>query len=206
MSDVAKRTSRDSESPTDAGQPSAFFREHEARLSKSGRIGPTLDLACGRGRHTLAAARLGLDVVAIDRDLDCLRGLIDSRRQAGAGGNGGVGQIRPLCTDLESPPIPPLAAASFGAVLVFRYLHRPLFPWIESLVAPGGFVLYESFTEEQRSLGWGPRRDAFLLRAGELRELLPGLVVEVYEEGSSNDERPAYTARLLASRAPLAPR
>ena len=50
------------------GAPSAFFREHASRLSTTASIGPTLGLACGRGRHALAAAYLGLSVVAIDRE------------------------------------------------------------------------------------------------------------------------------------------
>lgn len=181
----------------EVGPASAFFLEHTSRLSSSASIGPTLDLACGRGRHALAAAHLGLSVVAIDQNPDQLDILAEIRAEER---KDGIGAIEILCADLESPPRPPLESASFGAVLVFRYLHRPLFPWIETLIAPGGFVLYETFTEEQRRLGWGPKRSDFLLRAGELRELFPGLVVEVYEEGPSKDERSAHTARLLASR------
>jgi tellurite methyltransferase len=183
----------------DIGPSSAFFREHTARLSASAAIGPTLDLACGRGRHALACADLGLSVIALDRNPDQLAALADAwarRREHGAG------QIEILCADLESPARPALEPASFGAVLVFRYLHRPLFPWIQQLIAPGGFVLYETFTRDQKNLGWGPKRDDFLLESGELRDLFPELVVEFYEEGPSSDERSAHTARLLASRPP----
>ena len=174
MSDAARDEIRD------GAPPSAFFREHESRLSASAGAGPTLDLACGRGRHALAAADLGLCVVAIDRNPDFLDvlGRIRSRPL-----DGSTSQIEILCADLESPPLPSLEPASFGAVLVFRYLHRPLFPWIQALVAPGGFVLYETFTADQKKLGWGPRRDAFLLKPGELPELFSELTIEVYEEG-----------------------
>ncbi len=181
----------------EGGPAAAFFREHESRLSASVRVGPTLDLACGRGRHALAAADLGLSVVAIDRNPDFLAALAKIQPRAR---DQGMGQIEILCADLESRRLPPLEPGRFGAVLVFRYLHRPLFPWLEALVAPGGFVLYETFTLDQKQLGWGPKRDAFLLRSGELPDLFPELVVEVYEEGPSNDERSARTARLLASR------
>jgi len=180
-----------------AGPASAFFRENEPRLLASAAIGPTLDLACGRGRHTLAAAALGLSVVAIDHNPAFLAALADIQPRAL---KGGTGQIETLCADLQSPPLPPLEPGSFGAVLVFRYLHRPILPWIETLIAPGGFVLYETFTEDQRKLGWGPKREAHLLRSGELPSLFPGLVLEVYEEGPSNDDRAACTARLLARR------
>lgn len=179
------------------GSPSAFFREHVARLSTTASVGPTLDLACGRGRHAIAAAGLGLSVVGIDRNPDRFVELLESLPSESGPSTRPIEIIR---ADLEVPPLPALAPASFGAVLVFRYLHRPLFSWIESLVAPGGILLYETFTRDQKDLGWGPRRDEYLLGPGELPTLVRELVVEVYEEGPSNDESPARTGRLLASR------
>lgn len=174
-----------------AGRPSAFFLEHTARLEATRAIGPSLDLACGRGRHSLAAAALGLRVVAVDRNAAALDDLTSTA---------GTLSISTLVADLESPPLPALDTKAFGAVLVFRYLHRALFPWIESRIAPGGILLYETFTIGQRELGWGPRRDDFLLGPGELPTLLRELTIEIYEEGPSRDEPSARTARLLASR------
>jgi tellurite methyltransferase len=201
VSDVASRTA------AEQGSPAAFFLEHSTRLSASASIGPVLDLACGRGRHALAAADLGLSVLAIDRNRDLLdrlaaswRRKLDDDRTDHTRDAYGVGQIETLCAELESQAPPALETARFGAVLVFRYLHRPLFPWIETLVAPGGFILYETFTLDQKKLGWGPRRDAFLLESGELPRLFSELVVEVDEEGPSNDDPSAHTARVLASR------
>ncbi|HEB89351.1 MAG TPA: class I SAM-dependent methyltransferase [Deltaproteobacteria bacterium] len=185
----------------DRGGPSAFFRQHEAVLRRTREIGPVLDLACGRGRHSLAAAALGLDVLALDRDRDSLDVLArqgEAWRSRAAPGS--FGRIRTLCADLESGASPPLEADSFGAILVFRYLHRPLCPWIETRLAPGGLLLYETFTRDQRRLGWGPRRNEFLLEKGELPRLFPGLRIERFEEGPSGDEKPAQTARLLARR------
>jgi SAM-dependent methyltransferase len=173
--------------------PAAFFLEHADSLDATARPGPVLDLACGRGRHALAAAARGLTVVALDRDHDRLASL---SRSAPAR----AGAVRVVEADLETASTPPLDAARFGAVLVFRYLHRPLMPWIESLLMPGGLLLYETFTLAQRELGWGPKNEDYLLRPGELPGLLPGLEVEFYEEGLSRDRRPAATARLKARR------
>jgi SAM-dependent methyltransferase len=173
--------------------PSAFFLEHAERLAQTVRLGPTLDLACGGGRHALAAAGLGLTVVALDRDPDRLATWARAREAAS-------GRISILAADLEGPTPPALEAGSFGAVLVFRYLHRPLTPWIASLLAPGGVLLYETFTVAQRRLGWGPRRDDFLLEPGELPRLFLSLDIELYEEGLSRDGLPAHTGRLLARR------
>ena len=175
---------------------STFFLRHVTRLSEAAEVGPVLDLACGRGRHSLAAADLGMRVIAVDRNSDALDQLARASTECS-------GEITTLTADLETlplPDLPELAADTFGAVLVFRYLHRPLARWIESRLAVGGILLYETFTTRQRNLGWGPTRDEFLLRAGELPSLFPELEVEVHEEGLTQETRPAETARLLAIR------
>ena len=176
---------------TQIGRPSPFFEACRDSLLATRDLGPTLDLACGRGRNTLAAAALGLEVVAVDRNAEHLAEL------RAAGGDAAL-EVREA--DLESGHPPDLGIARFGAVLVFRYLHRPLAPWIASLLAPDGVLVYETFTTAQRALGWGPSRDAFLLEPGELRGLFPDLVVERFEEGPTKEPKPAQTARLLARR------
>ena len=47
------------------------------------------------------------------------------------------------------------------AVLIFRYLHRPLFDAIKQAVKPGGFVIYETFTTDNKAFG-RPHRAEFL--------------------------------------------
>ena len=178
--------------PSSAGVPSAFFTAHAERLSATRAIGPVLDLASGRGRHSLAAARLGLDVLAVDRNADSLADL--------SGFEATPGHIETQVLDLEGVGPPALGPSRFGAILVFRYLHRPLATWIESLLCPGGLLLYETFTLQQRRLGWGPSREEFLLAPGELPELFPNLRIERYEEGPTDEARPAETGRLVALR------
>ncbi len=187
------------------GRPSAFFAACRESIRESARVGRGLDLACGRGRHSLAAAALGLDVLALDRNpesLATLRRAALARSDSGDPRAGGAttppGRIETREVDLEGAAPPALEPGSFGCVLVFRYLHRPLCPWIEGLLAPGGVLVYETFTTAQRSLGWGPSRDAFLLEAGELPTLFPGLECERFEEGPSGEPRAAETARMLA--------
>lgn len=174
-----------------AGAPSAFYLDCEREIAATRGLGPILDLACGRGRHALAAGRAGLDVIALDRNANHLAEL-----RAASSGHA----VAIVEADLEGSAPPDLGAARFGAVLVFRYLHRPLTSWIESLLAPGGVLVYETFTLAQRELGWGPSRDAFLLSPGELPSLFPRLEVERFEEGRTVEPRPAETARLLARR------
>ncbi|MBI2073612.1 MAG: methyltransferase domain-containing protein, partial [Gemmatimonadetes bacterium] len=52
-----------------AGQdrPSAWFTWHAGVIRPQSRV---LDLACGRGRHAIAAASLGAAVTAVDADAE----------------------------------------------------------------------------------------------------------------------------------------
>ena len=85
-----------------------------------------------------------------------------------------VCEIDPFCCDVEWDALCFEAAAGnpacdcdtsdcCGAILVFRFLHRPLAQDIERVLAPGGLLLYETFTTQQRELERGPRNAAFLL-------------------------------------------
>ena len=120
-----------------------------------------LDLACGEGRHTLAAAMLGADAVGLDRDetrLATARELADAQDIT----------VDWRVVDLEGP-WPELGG--FDAVLVFNYLDRARMPEVQHLVAPGGLLMMETFLAGQRELGWGPSSEDHLLRPGELARL-----------------------------------
>ena len=87
---------------------------------------------------------------------------IDAALDAGSGSTAGLWR-----GDLESGSEDPLAGERFGAVLVFRYLHRPLMPAIARAVLPGGLVVYETFTVDQPRFG-RPTNPDYLLQHGEL--------------------------------------
>ncbi len=171
--------------------PSAFFTGHIEALRRAGALGPALDLACGRGRHALAAGGAGLRVLGLDRSPQFLAELRARARERRL-------PVEGLCADLEAGLGIPVASGSCGAILVFRFLHRPLAPAIVEALRPGGLLLYETFTVRQRELGHGPRNPDYLLRPGELEQLFKNLQVEHYEEGIFGAERPEALARLLA--------
>jgi 2-polyprenyl-3-methyl-5-hydroxy-6-metoxy-1,4-benzoquinol methylase len=126
-----------------------------------------LDLACGEGRHSLAAAARGARVTAVDRDETRLAA---ARERAEAQGLA----IDWMTADLEQP-WPELGA--FDAVLVFNYLDRATMPRMIELVEPGGLLMMETFLSTQRDLGWGPTSDDHLLQPGELARLVAPLTV-----------------------------
>lgn len=156
-------------------------------------IGPgsrVLDLACGTGRHSLAAADLGATVLAVDRDAGRLA---EARRKAQRSG----ARITWLELDLELP-WPDFGV--FDAVLLFHYLDRVRMPQVVSCVAPDGVLLMETFLEAQRSQGWGPTSERHLLRPMELISLVrPLSLVHAREVFAPVDaSRWAWTGSALA--------
>ena len=146
-----------------------------------------LDAAAGAGREAVYLALQGFQVEARDRDPEALA------RAAALAARHGV-RITTAVTDLEDNVIT-LPPDRFQLVVCFRYLHRPLFRQLERTLAPGGFLVYETYRLGQEKLG-RPRRERFLLRPGELASAFPSLIVEHYAE-----LEPAggpVTARLLA--------
>ncbi len=169
--------------------PSPWFTWHAHRLARGARV---LDLAAGTGRHALAAARLGCAVTAAERDpaaLALARTLAEREGLA----------IDWWAADLEAA-WPDWGV--FDAVLVFNYLDRDRMDRVRAAVAPGGWLLMETFLAAQREQGWGPTRDDHLLAPFELPRLAEGLVVVHGREAleATPDGRVRAVASLCARR------
>jgi SAM-dependent methyltransferase len=90
-----------------------------------------------------------------------------------------------IAVDLENGPWPLLHEGQpqlFGAVIVTNYLWRALFPTIQTSLAPGGILIYETFAIGNETVG-KPSRPDFLLRQGELLSAFADLRLIAYEEG-----------------------
>jgi SAM-dependent methyltransferase len=118
-----------------------------------------LDLACGSGRSGLQLTQRGMPVVFADRSANALNGIKNQLQS-----NGQPGRIWQV--DLEQTGINPLANRLFSAVICFRYLHRPLIPALLKAIEPGGLVIYETFTSDNRRFG-RPNNPDFLLNPGD---------------------------------------
>lgn len=153
-------------------RPSTWFTWHAHWIHPGVRV---LDLACGDGRHAVAAAQLGAEVVGVDRDAARL----EVAREAAA--------ARGVTLDLRNVDLegawPDLG--TFQVVLLFNYLDRARSADVLARVAPGGVLMMETYLVAQRQLGWGPQSDAHLLVPGELARLVAPLEIvhgrEVFE-------------------------
>lgn len=169
-------------------RPSTWFTWHSGLVHRGTRV---LDLACGTGRHALAAAELGATVVAVDSDAAKLK----AGRKAADQRNVSVEWVQ---ADLERYPLP---VGEFDVVMVFNYLVRHRMPEILRAIRPGGFLMAETFLESQRDHGWGPKSDDHLLRTGELALLVRPLeIVQAREALDFHGGRPMSVASVVAQR------
>lgn len=138
--------------------------------------GTVLDVACGHGRHLRWFAERDHPVVGVDRSQEAISSIADLVS---------TGQAEAVVADLENAPWPFSTGPrgrTFDAVIVTNYLWRPLLPAIIASVAPGGVLIYETFTTGNETVG-RPSRPDFLLQPGELLRTCEGLRVVAFEDG-----------------------
>jgi tellurite methyltransferase len=153
-------------------RPSPFL----ARVRPALAPGRALDVAAGAGRESVYLAQHGWNVDAWDHDPDALEraDALAARHHV---------SIATRVVHLEQVQHLP-AGAAWNTIVVCRYLHRALFPWLEQALLPGGTLVYETFRRGQEAHGH-PRQARYLLEPGELLCAFPSLRVEVHEESTA---------------------
>jgi len=144
--------------------------------------GAVLDLACGRGENGLFLAGLSLPVILADQSpeaLEAARRSAEDRRL----------KVQFWEVNLETGRNP-LQEEHYRAILVFRYLYRPLIPHIRQGIRKGGILIYETFTSEQPKYG-RPHNPDYLLKPGELADWFQDWQVIHYFEGLLENPRRA---------------
>lgn len=126
------------------------------------RKGLVLDLAMGNGRNAIWLASRGFDVDGVDVDAAVVAQAREAARRFHAPIRAIVGNVE------DGTHIIPME--TYDAIVVFNYLHRPLFRDIKDGLKPGGVAIYQTFLEEQARFG-KPTNPAHLLRPGELEHV-----------------------------------
>lgn len=172
-----------------AEPPSSWVQRWAHLIQPNGHV---LDLACGRGRHTHWFAARQHPVTAVDVSQMALDA-IDLP----------AARCEKIVADLENQPWP-MPNRQFDAVVVTNYLWRALMPMLVSSLAPGGVLIYETFTEGNGTVG-KPSRPDFLLRSGELLTVFGALRVVAFEDGfegmptaNPSEHRPRFVQRIVA--------
>ena len=153
--------------------------------------GLVLDLACGQGRHSRYFLEQGFSVVAVDKDISLLSAVglpSDLYRE----------QLEAIEVDLESGKRLEFLDRQFDAIVVTRYLHRPLLPMLPQTLKSGGVMIYETFAAGNERFG-RPSNPDFLLRENELLEVFQSdLVIKAFETVELTKPRSAVVQRVCA--------
>lgn len=168
--------------------PSAWVQRWSHLVPERGVV---LDVACGHGRHARWFYEQNHPLALVDRAQEAIEFIADilPARPALA--------VEAVVADIEEGPWP-FAGRQFDAVVVTNYLWRPLLPTLLASLAPGGVLIYETFTQGNETVG-KPSRPDFLLRPGELLEVCQSLRVVAFEEGF-HESPPRFIQRIAAVR------
>jgi SAM-dependent methyltransferase len=149
-----------------------------------------LDLATGKGQNAIFLAEQGFEVLGIDVSPVALE---EARRCAEEKSLGVTWQQ----ADLELIQLP---TSHYNLVLNFNYLQRSLVPQIRKTLKPGGWVIFETYLIDQRTIG-EPKNPDYLLRRNELLDFFRGFRILYYREGKfPHAGEKAFRAGLLAEK------
>lgn len=148
-----------------------------------------LDIACGSGRDMVYLAQQGIQMMGVDYHQDAL-----ARAQRLA--HSCQVDIKTIQQDLEASDglingfqSPYFEPSQFDLICVLRYLHRPLLPVIDTLLAPGGVIIYQTFMEGCETIS-SPKNPRFLLKVKELSKAFSHYTIWLDEIEFLRDSRP----------------
>ncbi len=144
-----------------------------------------LDVACGSGRDAIYLAMQGWRVFGIDYSETAL----ERCRQSAAYHN--VKLELKQC-DLEQDfhfDSLNYFPQEFSAVVICRYLHRPLLPKLKSLIKPSGLIAYQTFMRGAEKIG-SPKNPRYLLEEGELATMFSDFDILLNDIEKLPDGRP----------------
>lgn len=171
---------------------STWLLAHEHLLTG----GRALDVACGKGRHSLWLLRLGYRVDAVDISAAGLQVLAQRAQEMGF-----AERLRLTQADLRTwRP----AAKSYDLVLMTRYLNRALWPALIAALKPEGLLIYRSFHIDLHRLRPDFQLD-HMLQPGELLLAFSGLEMLAYEErrlSADSSDSEDCTASIIVRRPP----
>ena len=166
-------------------EPVEFLREHIDLLPR----GKALDIAMGEGRNAVFLAKNGFNVDGCDISEIAVKKALDLAKENNV-------KIHAFVADLETYKLP---KDTYDVIACFYYLQRGLVPQMKEALKPGGMIIYETYTIENRELGFeGPKNKDYLLKPNELLNLFKDLKIIYYRELVLNNKK--AVASLIAKK------
>jgi len=171
-------------------KPSAFLKELLDGDHWDIAPGRALDIASGAGRNALFLAEKGFDVTAVDISQV---GLDQGARRAAERSLSITWQQ----ADLENCRLPP---GPFDFIVNINFLQRALIPHMKTTLAPGGYIVFETYLIDQQTIGQ-PKNPDYLFAPNELLNYFRDFRVLYYREGKFTDgAEPSFRAGIFAQK------
>lgn len=173
-------------------RPSPLVRQFASKIADAAAGKPVVDVACGSGRNAILLSQLGCAVICVDKDLSRLQ--TQQRRLCRTPLGRALAQLTLHRVDLVKDPWP-FGVCTLGGIINVHFLLPTLFPFFESSLSFGSYLLLETFP------GCGGNY-LDLPKAGGIRfALQKAFDFEVYKEGKVGPcGYDAVTVQLLARR------
>lgn len=150
--------------------PSSFLAHNYTFLPFGGKI---LDIGMGEGRNAVFLASKGYKVTGVEISSEAIRKARMLAREFEV-------RIDTALTPLAEYNIPD---GSLDGIICFYFVEKNLSEKFMKWLKPGGIVVFEAFTEKQKTVaGFDASDNGIILKEGELLKLFPGFRVLKYEE------------------------
>lgn len=157
-----------------------YFVEQFNNLNPSRRA---LDIACGAGRDAVYLAMQGWQVQALDYSAEAINKL----RQLALHNHVSVMAHE---VDLEQDDsVLDQFSDGYDLILVVRYLHRPLLSQLQKKLNPGGYLVYQTFSDGCQAFG-KPKNPRFILQKDELARQYSSFIIHHDSIDYLSDGRP----------------
>ena len=150
--------------------PAKFLAENFDYLPPGSRV---LDMGMGEGRNAVFLAQKGHHVTGVDISSVAIKKSRMLAKEFGV-------KVKGIVATLNKYNIP---EGSFDAIICFYYVDRSLVNKMKKWLKPGGVIIYEAYTEQQKNLKDHTKyADDQYLSARELLTMFDGMSILKYEE------------------------
>lgn len=164
-------------------KPARFLSRNYDYIPQGAKV---LDMGMGEGRHAVFLARKGYKVTGVDISSVAVKKARALAREFGV-------RINTVVASMEKYKIKP---GTFDAIICFYYVDRKLNEKMKKWLKPGGLLIYEAHTDNQRKVKGSEHFDKrYLLRPAELLNMFgKDMQILKYEEPMHMTE---YTASII---------
>lgn len=166
--------------------PAKFLARNYNFIPAKSRV---LDIGMGEGRNAVFLATKGYKVTGIDISRVAIQKARFLAKEFGVR----IDTIQKSIKELRITP------GTIDAIICFYYVDREIVETLKKWLRPGGVIIFEAYTINQKLINKMEGEDSYVLQSGELLELFSDFTLLKYEEPLHMKD---YIASIIAQKSP----